>query len=107
VAAPPHDYRTLSTVHSAKGLEWEAVFIIWAAEGRFPAFYSQEGDEELEEERRLMYVAATRARSYLAVIFPYLGYNRYLGMTINTPSRFIAHLPHSLLEPWKVEVVEK
>jgi DNA helicase-2/ATP-dependent DNA helicase PcrA len=107
VAAPPHDYLTLSTVHSAKGLEWEAVFIIWAAEGRFPAFYSQEGDEELEEERRLMYVAATRARSYLAVIFPYLGYNRYLGMTINTPSRFIAHLPHSLLEPWKVEVVEK
>ena len=103
IAAPTHDYLTLSTVHSAKGLEWEAVFIIWAAEGRFPGFYSQESEEELEEERRLMYVAATRARSYLAVIFPAIGYSRYLGMTYNAPSRFIAELPRNLLEPWKVE----
>ncbi len=107
VAAPTHDYLTLSTIHSAKGLEWEAVFIIWAAEGRFPAFYSQEGEEEMEEERRLMYVAATRTRSYLAVIFPYIGYNRYLGMTINSPSRFIADLPRTLLEPWTVKVEER
>jgi DNA helicase-2/ATP-dependent DNA helicase PcrA len=106
VATPTHDYLTLSTIHSAKGLEWEVVFIIWAAEGRFPAFYSQEKDEEMEEERRLMYVAATRARTYLAVIFPYVGYNRYLGMTINSPSRFIADIPYTLLEPWQVEVGE-
>jgi DNA helicase II / ATP-dependent DNA helicase PcrA len=106
IDAPEHDYLTLSTVHSAKGLEWEAVFIIWAAEGRFPAFYSQERDEELEEERRLMYVAATRARSYLAMVLPNIGYNRYLGMTFNTPSRFIADLPRSLLEPWRGEVEE-
>jgi DNA helicase-2/ATP-dependent DNA helicase PcrA len=104
VAAPSHDFLTLSTIHSAKGLEWEAVFIIWAAEGRFPAFYSQEKDEELEEERRLMYVAATRARSFLAVIFPYVGYSRYLGMTINPPSRFISDIPRSLLEPWQTEL---
>jgi len=107
LAAPSHEYLTLSTVHSAKGLEWEAVFIIWAAEGRFPAYFSQERDEELEEERRLMYVAATRARTYLSIIFPHLGYNRYLGMSINSPSRFVADLPPSLLEPWKVEVEER
>ena len=59
VVTPSEDYLTLSTVHSAKGLEWDAVFVIWAAEGRFPGFYSQEGDDEMEEERRLMYVAET------------------------------------------------
>jgi DNA helicase-2/ATP-dependent DNA helicase PcrA len=106
VVTPTQDYLTLSTVHSAKGLEWDAVFIIWAAEGRFPAFYSQERDEELEEERRLMYVAATRARNYLAVIFPSIGYNRQFGMTVNSPSRFIADIPHTLLEPWRAEVEE-
>jgi DNA helicase-2/ATP-dependent DNA helicase PcrA len=107
VTYPTHDYLTLSTIHSAKGLEWEAVFIIWAAEGRFPAFYALEKDEEEEEERRLMYVAVTRAKRHLAVIFPSLSYNRTLGMTINSPSRFIAGLPRSLLEPWRVEVEEE
>jgi DNA helicase II / ATP-dependent DNA helicase PcrA len=106
VVTPSHDYLTLSTVHSAKGLEWDAVFIIWAAEGRFPGFYSQERDEDLEEERRLMYVAATRARNYLAVIFPSIGYNRQFGMTVNSPSRFIADIPRGLLEPWRAEVEE-
>ncbi|MFZ5451525.1 MAG: ATP-dependent helicase [Thermodesulfobacteriota bacterium] len=106
VTSPTHDYLTLSTIHSAKGLEWNAVFIIWAAEGRFPAFYSLEKEEELEEERRLMYVAATRARRYLAVLFPAVGYNRQLGMTYNSPSRFIAELPPKLLETYRVEVEE-
>ena len=101
---PTQDYLTLSTVHSAKGLEWDAVFVIWAAEGRFPGFYSQERDEEMEEERRLMYVAATRARNYLAVIFPSIGYSRQFGMTVNSPSRFIADIPRTLLEPWRAEV---
>jgi DNA helicase II / ATP-dependent DNA helicase PcrA len=106
VVTPTDDYLTLSTVHSAKGLEWDAVFVIWAAEGRFPGFYSQERDEEMEEERRLMYVAATRARNYLAVIFPSIGYSRQFGMTVNSPSRFIADLPRTLLEPWRAEVEE-
>jgi DNA helicase-2/ATP-dependent DNA helicase PcrA len=106
ISEPVQDYLTLSTIHSAKGLEWEAVFIIWAAEGRFPAFYSQEREEELEEERRLMYVAATRARQYLTITFPTLGYNRYLGMTFNTPSRFINDLPATLLQPWEAKVGE-
>jgi DNA helicase-2/ATP-dependent DNA helicase PcrA len=106
VVTPTHDYLTLSTVHSAKGLEWDAVFIIWAVEGRFPGFFSQDRDEDLEEERRLMYVAATRARNYLAVIFPSIGYSRQFGMTVNSPSRFIADIPRSLLEPWRAEVEE-
>ncbi len=107
IDAPVHDYLTLSTVHSAKGLEWEAVFIIWAAEGRFPAFYAMEKDEEEEEERRLMYVAVTRAKRHLAVMFPSMSYNKSLGMTFNSPSRFIADLPRSLLEPWRVEISEQ
>ena len=106
VVTPTQDYLTLSTVHSAKGLEWDAVLIIWAAEGRFSGLYSQEGDEEMEEERRLMYVAATRARNYLAVIFPSIGYSRQFGMTVNSPSRFIAEIPRTLLEPWRAEVEE-
>jgi DNA helicase II / ATP-dependent DNA helicase PcrA len=103
IAADPGEYLTLSTIHSAKGLEWDAVFIIWAAEGRFPSTYSQEREEELEEERRLMYVAATRARQYLYITYPLVSYSRYLGTTFNTISRFVRDLPQSLLEPMKVE----
>mgnify|MGYP005840174871 CR=1 FL=1 len=103
VSETPHDYLTLSTVHSAKGLEWEAVFILWLAEGRFPSTYSQEREEELEEERRLLYVAATRARRYLYLLYPTVSYNRYLGTTFNTVSRFLQDLPAGLLEALKVE----
>ena len=93
IAADPGEYLTLSTIHSAKGLEWDAVFIIWAAEGRFPSTYSQEREEELEEERRLMYVAATRARQYLYITYPLVSYSKYLGTTFNTVSRFVRDLP--------------
>ena len=103
ITATPGEYLTLSTIHSAKGLEWDAVFIIWAAEGRFPSAYSQERPEELEEERRLMYVAATRARHYLYITYPTVSYNRYLGTTFNAVSRFVRDLPASLLEPIKLE----
>jgi len=103
IAGEPGEYLTLSTIHSAKGLEWDAVFIIWAAEGRFPSVYSQERPEELEEERRLMYVAATRARQYLYITYPTVSYTRYLGTTFNAVSRFVRDLPQSLLESMKVE----
>lgn len=59
----------LSTVHSAKGLEWEHVFIIYLAEGKFPSGMAQT-DEEIEEERRLLYVAATRAKKHLYLVYP-------------------------------------
>ncbi len=61
---------TLSTVHSAKGLEWPVVFIIWVMEGRFPASRAYSNPMDLEEERRLMYVAATRARDQLIMCYP-------------------------------------
>ncbi|MBK5100722.1 MAG: DUF3553 domain-containing protein [Desulfobacteraceae bacterium] len=61
---------TLSTVHSAKGLEWSVVFIIWVMEGRFPPFRAYTNPLAMEEERRLMYVAATRAKDQLIMCYP-------------------------------------
>jgi ATP-dependent DNA helicase UvrD/PcrA len=69
---------TLSTIHSAKGLEWRAVFIISAAEGRFPSAYATFRDDDLEEELRLLYVAATRAQDYLLVTYA-MGYGSSWG----------------------------
>jgi DNA helicase-2/ATP-dependent DNA helicase PcrA len=78
----------LSTVHSAKGLEWHSVFIIWAADGRFPSAYSTL-DDDLEEERRLLYVAATRAKQELYMTYPINIFDRGLGMVMGRPSRFV------------------
>jgi len=64
------DYLILSTVHSAKGLEWDAVYVIHAADGNFPSDMSTGSVEEIEEERRLFYVACTRAKDWLYVCFP-------------------------------------
>ena len=64
------DLLTLSTVHSAKGLEWDAVHVIHAADGYFPSDKAVGSDAEIEEERRLMYVALTRAKTYLDLTFP-------------------------------------
>ncbi len=65
-----HETLTLSTVHSAKGLEWPVVIIIWVMEGRFPSSMAYSNPEDLEEERRLMYVAATRAKDQLIMCYP-------------------------------------
>jgi len=65
-----HETLTLSTVHSAKGLEWPVVIIIWAMEGRFPSAMAYNNPADLEEERRLMYVAATRAKDRLILCYP-------------------------------------
>jgi len=81
-------YLTLSTIHSAKGLEWRVVFLIWAADGRFPGPQSV-GAEELEEERRLMYVAGTRARDELYISYPIYMFDRVLGYTLGRVSRFL------------------
>ncbi|MBN1849194.1 MAG: DUF3553 domain-containing protein [Deltaproteobacteria bacterium] len=64
------DYLTLSTVHSAKGLEWAVVFIIWVMEGYFPNSKSYSSVAAIDEERRLMYVAATRAKDQLIMCYP-------------------------------------
>ena len=88
----------LSTIHSAKGLEWNTVFIIWALDGRFPSMQSIYKEHELEEEMRLMYVAATRAEENLIFTYPNNVYEHSLGIILNRPSRFIDMLPDTILE---------
>jgi DNA helicase-2/ATP-dependent DNA helicase PcrA len=85
------DALILSTAHSAKGKEWDAVFVIWAADGWFPLSRAIGDDEQLEEERRLMYVAMTRARKHLAVVYPMNAYATRWGAdySIDQLSRFI------------------
>ena len=90
---------TLSTIHSAKGLEWHSVFIIWAVEGRFPSLYNVKDDDELEEERRLMYVAATRAKESLFITYPINIFDRATGMVLSKPSRFLDGISRRVLEP--------
>lgn len=97
------EFLTLSTIHSAKGLEWNAVFVIYALEGRFPTSRSVASDEEMEEERRLMYVACTRAKEHLFITYPINIYDRETGTILSKPSRFIAGIGEKLLEPWVVE----
>ncbi len=63
---------TLSTIHSAKGLEWHTVFLIYVAEGHLPSYLSLETEDEIEEERRLLYVAATRAKVNLFLLKPHI-----------------------------------
>lgn len=73
LAADPQldeDYLILSTIHSAKGLEWDSVFVIHAADGNIPADMATGSDDEIEEERRLFYVAMTRARNSLHICRP-------------------------------------
>ena len=85
------DALVLSTVHSAKGKEWKAVFLIWAVDGWFPSSRAVEEPDELEEERRLMYVALTRAKDELAVVYPMQVYGSRRGAdySIDQLSRFL------------------
>ena len=87
------DALVLSTAHSSKGKEWDAVFLIWAVDGWFPLARATEDEAELEEERRLMYVAMTRARNHLAVTYPMNTYSTRRGAdySIDQLSRFIDH----------------
>ncbi|HJR43237.1 MAG TPA: ATP-dependent helicase [Gemmatimonadaceae bacterium] len=85
------DALILSTAHSAKGREWDAVFVIWAVDGWFPSSRALRSDEETEEERRLMYVALTRARDHLFAVYPLNVYGSRYGAeySIDQLSRFI------------------
>ncbi len=95
---------TLSSIHQAKGLEWKAVFIIWLADGMFPNGRVLEADDEdmLEEERRLFYVALTRAKDELYLTYPQLNPKSYSGDIITRPSRFLDECPEELMEQWEV-----
>jgi len=90
----------LSTIHSAKGLEFHAVFIIHALDGVLPSAYSLNDPEALDEELRLLYVAVTRAREYLFISYPIVRYQTGMGTYLAHPSRFIQEIPESILEPW-------
>lgn len=85
------DVLILSTAHSAKGKEWDAVFVIWAVDGWFPSARCLATDEGTEEERRLMYVAMTRARNHLSISYPLNAYSTRRGSdySIDQLSRFI------------------
>lgn len=82
----------LTTVHQAKGLEWSVVFIIWCAEGMIPLARALKEEGGLEEERRLFYVASTRAKDLLYFCYPLVDYGRGPGATVVSPSRFIQEL---------------
>lgn len=101
--AKEDEYVTLSTIHSAKGLEWHSLFIIHAMEGFFPSAMSFDNFDALEEERRLMYVASTRARQNLYISYPMNIFDREKGMTFSKPSRFIAGIKDELAEEWLLE----
>jgi DNA helicase-2/ATP-dependent DNA helicase PcrA len=92
------DRLVLSTIHSAKGLEWHSVFVIWALDGRFPSVHSLHKEEELEEELRLMYVAATRAKDNLFFTYPGNVYDRSTGLVLSRPSRYLDNMPDDILE---------
>jgi DNA helicase II / ATP-dependent DNA helicase PcrA len=97
------EYLVLSTIHSAKGLEWHSVFIIYALDGRFPTTRAASNTDEMEEERRLMYVACTRAKENLFITYPINIYDRETGMILTKPSRFLDGLNENLLESWVID----
>lgn len=98
-----NEYLTLSTIHSAKGLEWNSVFIIYALNGRFPSLRAEGNIDEMEEERRLMYVACTRAKENLFITYPINIFDRETGMVLSKPSRFLEGINDKLLEPWIID----
>jgi DNA helicase-2/ATP-dependent DNA helicase PcrA len=96
LAGPPHldeDYLVLSTIHSAKGLEWEGVHVLALYDGNFPACMAAGSSESIDEERRLLYVAMTRARRQLHLYVPVRYYHRPKGIDdahgYGKPSRFL------------------
>lgn len=91
----------LSTIHQAKGLEWKIVFIIWCAEGRFPNPRALD-EGGLEEERRLFYVATTRAMDELYLCYPLLAFDKQVGHIILKPSRFVSELRSTDYEEWQI-----
>ncbi|HUO70517.1 MAG TPA: ATP-dependent helicase [Solirubrobacteraceae bacterium] len=97
LAGPPHldeDYLVLSTIHSAKGLEWDGVHVLALYDGNFPACMSAGTSESIDEERRLLYVALTRARRQLHLYVPVRYYHRPNGIDdahgYGKPSRFLS-----------------
>jgi DNA helicase-2/ATP-dependent DNA helicase PcrA len=113
LAGPPlldEDYLILSTIHSAKGLEWDVVYVIHAADGMIPSDMATGNAEEIEEERRLLYVAMTRARDALYLFFPLRYYHRPRGLedghSYAQLSRFLTPKVRSLFDECSAPGVE-
>jgi DNA helicase-2/ATP-dependent DNA helicase PcrA len=88
---------TLSTVHSAKGLEWNSLFVIWMTDGWFPSNRFHDEFDDLEEERRLLYVATTRAKRDLHFVYPLNVYRGTDGDSFPAVSRFLEPIPSAIL----------
>jgi DNA helicase II / ATP-dependent DNA helicase PcrA len=102
-AAADNEAVNLSSVHQAKGLEFHTVFVIWLTDGMFPSSRSLETRDAIEEERRLFYVAITRARDELYLSYPHMRLNAGFGDVFQRPSRFLKEIPNELLEDWEVQ----
>ena len=93
----------LSTIHQAKGLEFDVVFVIMLCDGLFPSSRSSESVEGEEEERRLFYVAITRARDELYLSYPLIrAMQAYGGDAMQMPSRFLKEIPPELIDEWSL-----
>jgi DNA helicase-2/ATP-dependent DNA helicase PcrA len=95
----------LSTIHQAKGLEFDIVFVIMLCDGMFPSARSMESDEGEEEERRLFYVAITRAKNELYLSYPLIraSFGNSGGDGMQQPSRFLSEIPADLLDRWNLK----
>jgi len=93
----------LSTIHQAKGLEWDIVMIIGLSEGQFPHPKAMDNDREMEEERRLFYVASTRAKKYLYLLHPMTRFDYQKGTVMCRRSRFLEELDPGDYEVWQVD----
>jgi DNA helicase-2/ATP-dependent DNA helicase PcrA len=93
----------LSSVHQAKGLEWKVVFVIWLADGMFPNARALNSPEGEEEERRLFYVAITRAKDELYLVYPQMRFNAGFQDVLQKPSRFLQDIPRNLLEQFELK----
>ena len=93
----------LSTIHQAKGLEWQVVFVIYLVDGRFPSFRALKEAEDLEEERRLFYVASTRAKNQLYFTYVLFSESYSQGPFFHRPSVFLKELRKELYDVWQVD----
>ncbi len=99
----PDESMVLTSVHQAKGLEWKVVFLLWLTDTRFPSTRSLADPEGEEEERRLFYVALTRAKDELYMCQPMLESERWNMGAFSRLSRYVEELPNDLYERWLLE----
>ena len=99
----PDESMVLTSVHQAKGLEWKVVFLIWLTDTRFPSPRSLPDPGGEEEERRLFYVALTRAKDELYMCQPMLESEKWNRGAFSRLSRYVEELPGELYERWLLE----